>query len=202
MKRPLLEKGSDVFIRYNQAIPIYIKSKSQNTFDRIVSSRKPFGLSTNYTDYEKNKFAGSIKIYANKEIGYISPDINIIHREWVEKWKIFITRAYGAGEEFPHQILNKPILGEPGSICTETYLLIGPFDSKTEAQNAITYINTKFFRFLVLLIKNTQDATSRVYQFVPLQDFSKPWTDEELYKKYDLTQEEVDFIESMIKPME
>lgn len=66
----------------------------------------------------------------------------------------------------------------------------------------MSYIQTRFFRFLVLLIKNTQDATSRVYQFVPLQDFSKPWTDEELYAKYGLTEEEIAFIESMIKPME
>ena len=66
----------------------------------------------------------------------------------------------------------------------------------------MSYIKTKFFRFLVLLKKNTQDATSKVYQFVPIQDFSKPWTDEELYKKYNLTQEEIDFIESMIRPME
>lgn len=120
----------------------------------------------------------------------------------IDQYKIYITRAYGAGEDFPHQILNKPILGDKGTCCTETYLLIGPFASKNIAQNAISYIQTRFFRFLVLLIKNTQDAPRRVYQFVPMQDFNESWTDEKLYKKYGLTQEEIDFIESMIRPME
>ena len=90
----------------------------------------------------------------------------------------------------------------PETCCTETYLVIGPFLKEVQALNAITYIKTKFFRFLVLLRKNTQHATSKVYSFVPLQDFSKPWTDEELYKKYGLTDEEIQFIESMIRPME
>lgn len=98
--------------------------------------------------------------------------------------------------------MNKPLVGEKNTCCTETYLVIGPFKTKKEAENVMSYIQTRFFRFLVLLIKNTQDATSRVYQFVPLQDFSKPWTDEELYAKYGLTEEEIAFIESMIKPME
>ena len=80
--------------------------------------------------------------------------------------------------------------------------MIGPFASKAIASNVVSYINTKFLRCLVLLVKNTQDAPKRVYQFVPLQDFSKTWTDEELYKKYKLSKDEIAFIESMIKPME
>ena len=110
--------------------------------------------------------------------------------------------AYGAGEDFPHQIINKPFLGLPNTCCTETYLVIGPVKNKIEAQNIISYIKTKFFRFMVLLRKNTQHASSSVYSFVPLQDFSKPWTDAELYAKYNLNQDEIDFIESMIKPMD
>ena len=115
---------------------------------------------------------------------------------------MFISEAYGAGEDFPHQIINKPFIGEPNTCSTETYLLIGPFKDKKEAENVLTYIKTKFFRLLVLLRKNTQHATQKVYQFVPLQDFSHPWTDEMLYKKYGLTDEEIAFIESMIRPME
>lgn len=98
------------------------------------------------------------------------------------------------------------------SVCTETYLLIGPFDTKAEAQNALSFIHTKFFRFLVLLIKNTQDATKQVYQFVPMQDYTENsnilWgqstsdIDKQLYEKYNLTQEEINFIESMIRTME
>lgn len=83
-----------------------------------------------------------------------------------------------------------------------TYLCIGSFDSECEAKNCVSYITTKFFRFMVSLLKNTQNALRKVYEFAPLQDFSKPWTDAELYEKYGLTQEEIDFIESMIRPME
>jgi site-specific DNA-methyltransferase (adenine-specific) len=109
--------------------------------------------------------------------------------------------AYGAGEIYPHQILNKPFVAEPNSCCTETYLLIGPFPSEKIAKNVVSYIQTKFFRFLVLLNKPTQHATSKVYTFVPQQDFSKEWTDEKLYKKYGITEEEIAFIDSLIRPM-
>ena len=116
-------------------------------------------------------------------------------------WKVYITMAYNAGDGYPHQILNKPLLGEPQSCCTETYVVIGPFTTKEEAQNVISYISTKFFRFLVSLKKSSQHASQKVYEFVPIQDFSRPWTDQELYVKYGLTNDEISFIESMIRPM-
>ena len=113
-----------------------------------------------------------------------------------------IAKAYGERGDFPYLVIGKPFIGEPNSCCTETYLTIGMFNEMQEAQNVITYMRTKFFRFLVLFKKNTQNAPKGVYQFVPLQDFSKPWTDEELYAKYKLSPEEIAFIESMIRPME
>lgn len=205
-KRKLLENGTNIFIRYNNAISILNKIKQHNerAFDALVSARRPFGFATNFSDFStKRQFSNAIEIYANKTIGYLSNDYIIPRNEnWISKYKIYITKSYGAGEDFPHQILNKPILGIPNSCCTETYLVIGPFEDKETTQNVISYIKTKLFRFLVLLAKNTQDATQKVYQFVPMQDFNESWTDEKLYKKYNLTQEEIDFIESMIKPME
>ena len=106
------------------------------------------------------------------------------------------------GNSYPTQVLNKPFVVEPKSCCTETYTVVGPFNTKQEAENVISYMETKFFRFMVLILKSTQSASQKVYQLVPMQDFSKPWTDEELYAKYNLTREEIDFIESMIKPMD
>ena len=97
---------------------------------------------------------------------------------------------------------GKPFISEPNSCSTATYMVMSVFDSVDECKHFISYVNTKFFRFLVLLKKSTQHASREVYSFVPVQDFSEPWTDEKLYKKYGLTQEEIDFIESMIKPME
>lgn len=117
-------------------------------------------------------------------------------------YKVYISKAYNAGDEYPHQIINKPFLGRPNTCCTETYIVIGPFTTEVEALNVISYISTKFFRFLVSLRKISQDATQKVYSFVPMQDFSKPWTDEELYAKYGLTDDEIAFIESMIRPMD
>ena len=116
--------------------------------------------------------------------------------------KVFISYAYGERDEFPYRVLGTPFVGKKNTCCTETYLAIGPCKTEKIADYLISYIKTRFFRFLVLLLKNTQHATAKVYQFVPMQDFSKPWTDEELYKKYNLTKDEIAFIESMIKPME
>jgi site-specific DNA-methyltransferase (adenine-specific) len=96
----------------------------------------------------------------------------------------------------------KPIISEPNSINTETYIMNGPYDSEVQAVNAVSYIKTKFFHFLLGLKKITQHTTANTYQFIPLQDFSEPWTDEKLYKKYGLTEDEVAFIESMIRPMD
>ena len=93
-------------------------------------------------------------------------------------------------------------VGDKKTACTETYLLIGAFEEMRKAENAESYMRSRFFRFLVLLIKNTQHATKKVYQFVPMQDFNEPWTDEKLYAKYGLTADEIAFIESMIRPMD
>ena len=201
-ERELLEDGNTTFIRFNKAISIVNKiGNTKNNFSGLVSARKPFGLATNYRG-NKTMNSESIILYENNGSSYVQKNDLLKGFDLINKYKVYITRAYGAGEDFPHQILNKPFLGEKNTACTETYLVIGPFETKTEAENVITYMKRKLFRFLVLLIKNTQDATAKVYQFVPLQDFSKPWTDAELYEKYNLSQEEIDFIEAMIRPME
>ncbi|HRU54459.1 MAG TPA: restriction endonuclease, partial [Candidatus Sumerlaeia bacterium] len=109
---------------------------------------------------------------------------------------------YGERIASSYWVLGKPFLGKPGTCCSETYLVIGPATSKKEAKNIISYICTRLFRFLVLLNKPTQHATSKVYSLVPIQDFSESWTDEKLYKKYKLTKAEIAFIESMVRPME
>ncbi len=203
MERPLLEEGQEVFIRYNESISILKKvlAKKEKSFNEIVNPIASFGLLTNFTDFKTKAFNNSIKIYAKKKIGYIKKEQVLKNKNWINKYKIFISEAYGAGDSFPHQILNKPFIAEKQTCCTGTYLVIGPTKDKKEAENIISYIKTMFFRFLVMLNKSTQHATSKVYKFVPLQDFSQPWTDEKLYKKYGLTQEEIDFIESMIRPM-
>ena len=215
-KRPLLEKDTEIFIRYNQAIPILrkVQSLKEQSFSDLVSGNDPFGFDireeNSYRrvrpEFELKAFKESVKFYYfNWEklgVGYV--DINAIRKNqnWVHKYKIYITKAYGAGEEYPHQILNRPFIGEKNSCSTETYLVIGPFEKKKVAENVQKYISTRFLRFLVLLIKITQGAYKSVYQYVPMQDFSEPWNDDKLYKKYGLTKDEIAFIESMVRPME
>ena len=201
--RYLKEKNSDVFIRYAEGVSVYKKVAAfkENTFEPLVSAQRPFGLRT-FVKGKSTNFYGAITLYQNGGVGYITRDEVEQNQKLIDDYKIYISRAYNAGDIYPHQIIGKPILGKPGSCCTETYVAIGPFKNEEEAKNAMSYIHTKFFRFMVFLTKVSQMASSKVYQFVPIQDFSHPWTDEMLYKKYGLGKDEIAFIDSMIRPME
>lgn len=197
-KRFLKEKDCEIFIRYNDAIPILnkIRSFKENKIDSIMSPQRPFGLRTYFKGKDKY-FEGSVKVYANKKIGYAKKNEIELNRNLIFTHKVIIPRAIGSGDSRTDNI--KAIYSEPNSCCSETYIVLGPFDSKKICENVISYIKTKFFHFLVTLQKNTMMAPRSVYSFVPMQDFSKSWTDVELYKKYDLTEEEIEFIESMVK---
>lgn len=210
MERYLLENDCDVFIRFNEAIPIIskVKSKDFNSFSNIVSSRKPFGFATNFTDYtERQTSPEDLKIYANKTVGYVSSNKITRNKEWISKWKIFVPKAIGSGDSKSDWI--KPIIGKPNSVCTETYIVFGPFETEPECYNAAIYTQTKFFHFMMGLKKITQDATAKVYSFVPMQDFTNKedidWgkstkeIDMMLYKKYNLTDEEIAFIEDNVR---
>ena len=209
--RPLLEKGCDTFIRYNEAIGILhkVQSFSEESMEKIVSTRLPFGLPNTYKGYTHKTSDSDLIIYVSgndREIrgttAYASIKDVLRGNEMIPWHKVFIAKAGSGSDSFPHPILPKPFYGAPNTICNESYLVIGPFADKEQCENVISYISTRLFRFLVLLKKNSQNAARGVYQLVPQQDFTKPWTDEELYAKYGLTQEEIDFIESMIRPME
>lgn len=201
--RPLTEAGLDIFIRWNEAIGIYHKVRKDltQTVSNIASAQRPFDLPTNVVGHDK-KLKGDIMLIIKGGACKYYPKLKITKNvSLINKYKVLISKAYGANK-FPHQVLNKPILGAPGTCCSETYIVFGPFANKDAAKNFISYVKTKFFRCLVAIKKISQDALQKVYSLVPLQDFSKPWTDEELYAKYGLTEEEIAFIESMIKPME
>lgn len=161
-----------------------------------------------YKDKKTDEF--NIKYYISKSFndssfGFISSQQLPKNAGTVSLHKVYIPAAGGSGTD--EIILGKPFYGEPNSVCSQTYLVIGYNPekhnfSKEQCESIISYIKTKFFRYLVSIKKKTQNGPRGVYQFVPLQDFSKPWTDEELYAKYNLSSEEIGFIESMIKPME
>lgn len=209
--RPLLERGCDTFIRYNEAVDILHKvmKNKEDTMEKLVSTRLPFGLPNTYKGNKTKTSSADLKIYVSgndREVrgttAYVPKKMITKGQEMIPWHKIFIAKAGSGSDSFPHPILPKPFYGEPGSVCNESYLVIGPFKNRTECENAMSYIATKFFRFLVLQKKNSQNAAKGVYQLVPQQDFSKPWTDKELYAKYGITDEEIAFIDSMVRPMD
>lgn len=201
--RPLLEEGCDVFIRYNEAITILhkVRAHGEKSFEPFVSTRKPFGFDTLFHGVRDN-IPNGVVIFDNDGSGFVHRNSITKNNEWIDKWKVFIPEAGSGSDAFPHPILGKPFVGSPNTVSSETYLVVGPFKNENECNNVVSYIKTRFFRFMVMLKKPSQHATSKVYTFVPSQDFSQPWTDAELYAKYGLTDEEIAFIESMIKPME
>lgn len=202
VERPLLEKGSDVFIRYNEAISILRKVQKfkEESFAKLVSAHKAFGLRT-YVRGKEKPFEGSIKLYQTGGIGYINKNEVVKNAQWIKEYKVIVPYASPGTDTYPHLILSKPLISEPNSCSTETYLVVGPFATKKKCENVQSYMRTKFLRFLILLIKPSQHITQKTYQFVPIQNFDESWSDEKLYKKYGLTEAEQTFIDSLIRPL-
>ena len=198
MSRPLLENNNDIFIRYNEAISIYHKIQHLNEpmVSDFVLSRNPFGIPSNFKNYKSTEFENSIKLYLNQKIGYISKDDVIRNLSLVNKFKVLTPKAMGTGNGCRDKL--KPIITEPNSCCTDTYLVMGYFDDIVSAKNYISFINTKFFHFLLSMRKFTQNTSKNVYAYIPMQSISKPWTDDELYEKYNISTDEIFFINSVI----
>lgn len=199
-ERPLLESGCETFIRFNEAISILRKVQHSNepSFMEKVSARKPFGLAT---DFHGN-MNGAIILYENQGQTFTNIEQVQKNQDIIDSFKVFIPRSSSGSDALPHPVLGKPFSVGPNTVCSETYMFIGPFDNIEECNNVVSYIKTKFFRFLCLLKKATQSVPRTMYQFVPLQDFSRPWTDADLYAKYNLTEDEIAYIEKLIKPMD
>lgn len=205
MKRPLKEANISLLIRYNQSISIMKKvlKFKEVSLGKYVSTRKPFGMSSNFSDFTSIQTEmHSVKLYRFGENGYVAKKFIVKNENLIDRYKVLVSKASPGGDEYPHSIVSQPIVSEPNSVCTETYLVIKDVDSIIEAENLVSYIKTRFFRFMMSLVKNTQNISKASYTFVPLQDFSHPWTDEMLYRKYKLSSDEIAFIESMIRPME
>lgn len=197
----------DIFVRDERAVGILKKvlARKEPSILPLISQDTPFGISTNYRDWSETPGPGMIPLYliqrGKRSIGYIRRDQIRKNTVLIDHWKVLLPKAYGAGETFPHQILGKEIIAPPPSACTQSYLVAAPFESETEAQSFASYYRTRFFRFLVSLRKITQDALRSTYTWVPQQSWDRVWTDEMLYEKYGLSQEEIAYIESIIRPM-
>lgn len=193
-----------VFVRYGQALSILNKVQQQTTefYDSRVSSQKPFGLRTYVAPTED----GDIQLRYNKGIGPFKRELVTGALDWIDKWKVIMSyltydHAGRADKDGKRRIFSTMEVLPPKVVCTETYIVVDTFDSEIEANNLLQYLKTKFVRFLVAQVTTTQHISKANFTLVPIQDFSKAWTDAELYEKYGLTDEEIVFIESMIKPM-
>ena len=197
-----------VLVRDNVAIDTIrkIRNISSHTMSNYVRAYSYFAIRSFERGTETQKCADDVLLLTSQGKGYY-PRKDIIDKDQiVDKYKVVITYAMSGGNkpssDGSYQIVSSLQILNPGEVCTETYLVIGAFSTYKQANNLVSYVKTKFFRFLLLQSLTSIHITKDSFQFVPLQDFSKPWTDAELYAKYNLTQEEIDFIESMIKPME
>lgn len=202
VKRYLNEYGT-VFVRFNEATPILEKvlKKVNNFHDETVSSRKPFGILSNFKEYRETEFKNSIKLYSVDGIKFVNRSVVLTNKDWVDSWKTLIPKAGPGNDGYPHKILGQPIVAPPGTCATETYLVGDVFSSEQEAKNFNSYLHTKFARFMIALVKNTQNLTKSGFRFTPIMDYSQNWTDEELYKYFDLNKKEQAFITTIVKPM-
>jgi len=193
----------DTFVRFNKAISILdkVSLKSEASLSSKVSTQKPFGLRT----FEQPTGRGSVTLYANKNVGKIPKSSIAYGINMVNKWKVLVSMGYGEGgetREYPRMILGRPIIAPPNSACTETYIVVNSYDTEMEAKHLDIYLRTKFLRFLVGLRKNTQHITRDRFKFVPDLSMKVRWTDERLYKHFNLTAAEISFIDNIIRPME
>ncbi|HOH29503.1 MAG TPA: Eco57I restriction-modification methylase domain-containing protein, partial [Candidatus Hydrogenedentes bacterium] len=194
----------DVFIRHSQAVPIIRKAvgKNERRMQEQVSSYKPFGLRT----YAKPQKSGDIKLYWQRGVGpYRRKDITA-GIEMIDRWKVIASRsghehAGNPGADGTRRVLARTDVLPPATVCTETYLVIGHYSTEKEARNLLAYMKTRFFRFLMSLFMYSHGITRDTFAFIPILDMKKEWTDEKLYKRYGLTEEEIAFIESKIRPM-
>ena len=207
--RPLGEY--DVFVRDPRALPILAKvlARGDSSFSAIVASVRPFGdkLRSNFAHYSVTKSGDEqLALYMNKASQrcqfWVDPNLVTNNQELAHAWKIYLPKAGSdGGQRLPDVVVGKPFVGEPASVCTETYLAIGGFASEAEAQSALTYLRTRFARFLVSLRKPGQDNIPATFQWVPQQSWDRAWTDDELYEMYGITDEEQRYIEEMVKEM-
>ena len=225
--RFLQESGCDIVIRDNELAKLYHSvwdTCTDGTLTDICSPQTPYGLCSDLFGHERKynlpklsdtaipggySILGLDPITKRRAMKYAPRDYPIPRAGCLGKYKLFISKAYGNGTF--GEVPAKPVIASPGMACTTTFLEIGPFDTEEEVRNLYAYLRTKFFRALVGIRKRSQNAARNVYSFIPIQDFTTssdidwslpvPNIDKQLYTKYGLTDDEIDFIEEHVKPM-
>ena len=196
------------FIRRNAALDIIkkISKDSKENIESFVSTQTPFGFVTTFRG-SSSYFEGALPLLSSGGISYVKRDEVKKNPQWIDSYKVIFSKATCEHAGTPdktgrYRVFSTMKILKPKEICTQSYLVGGVFGSLEEANNYLSYLKTCFVRFLILQLISTQDISAEKFRFVPLQDFTHPWTDADLYAKYGLTADEIAFIESMIKPME
>ena len=198
----------ETFVRQAQAVSILNKVLKEKplTMEQVVFSRKPFGIDNSLVGEVFMTPDNPITLFGSQGISYINISQITQNADIIDRWKVIASKASAQGgrasKDGTRKVIPKVEILSPNAVCTESYLLINHFSNETEAKNARSYVITKFFRFLLSLKVITQNISKDCFQFIPLQDFTRPWTDADLYAKYDLTNDEIAYIERLIKPMD
>ncbi|MGB9591026.1 MAG: Eco57I restriction-modification methylase domain-containing protein [Candidatus Kryptoniota bacterium] len=197
-----------VLVRYNEAVRIINKvlAKHEPKISSIVSAINPFGFPRSYRGSTVQS-QDALKIYSSEGVGYVPKSKFVQGKELVQKYKVMVSQTISehAGEpskDGKYKVLSTVRVLKPGEICTFSYITIGSFETKSEAINLRDYLYTKFARFMILQAVSSINLSKEKFMFLPIQDFQKRWTDKKLFKKYDLSEHEIEFIESIIRPME
>jgi len=218
--RSLLEPGSEIFVRNNESISVLRKIVLKETagkgvgiglspekrFEQQVSGQKPFGLRTFFRGEKEKKRSDDVIVLQNGGRAWARRKEITEGIDLIDKWKVFTSKSSSehagqADKNGMRRVLSLSGILPPGSVVTETYVILGAYDSEMEARNCLSYVTTKFFRFLVATRTSAQDLPRVAYSFVPVQDVSRPWTDKDLFTKYNLSADEIALIESTIRPM-
>jgi site-specific DNA-methyltransferase (adenine-specific) len=201
ISKRFMDEFGDIFIRWNEALTILNKvlekNKENKYLNSIVSPRMPFGLPTNFNDFDK-KGPGSYKVYglAKKE-DYIAKNKITKGHGYIKKYKVLVSYVKGIST-YPDDIILKPFIAKPNEVCKEQYLVVDSFETEREAENFISYLDTKLVRFLIAIRKISKHNTSEVWSFVPYPNLDIKYSDEMLYKSYKINNTEKSFIESKI----
>ncbi len=199
----------DILVRDSRALAILHKvlKAKEKSFADLVSGDTPFGLPSNFRGYRKgDKKPGDLRLLMNEGGARVEHwvDAEVVHKNaaLIKAWKVLVPKAGSdGGQKLPDYVLGAPLIAGPRTVCSQTYLVVGPVTDKAEAESVISYLQTRLARFLISLRKSTQDAMKSVYTWVPQQTWDHTWTDAELYKKYGITPDEQAYIESMVKEM-
>jgi hypothetical protein len=184
-----------------------VNKTKKASISELVSALNPFGFPSSFRGNSFQNSDDDLRIYSSEGIGYVQKNNLNLGKDLAMTYKVMISKTISehAGEpskDGKFKVLSTVRMLVPGEICTFSYIILGPCSNENEALNLKDYICTKFVRFLLLQAISSINISKEKFIFVPMQDFTEPWTDEKLYKKYGLTPDEIAFIESMIRPMD